>query len=259
MLGRLVRRVAATVLGAVIGASVGSALAWVAPPDLPDRPQARTLAAAAYPGRTSERIESFDATLFVESSYVRISYKHLGDIDDPRATVLAARARLADAGWQVGPVRDDRDVPELAARRGSVLAAVTPHQVTLYRVAPAAVLPLTALGALAGGVSALALAWWTTTRRASRWARILLVGCATGGLAVLVPFGAVAALLVVSSHVDRSSTPVPFYSALTGLVFFFGLVALPVFVVVAGATAGAAGLTALARGPEVTHGGRPFR
>lgn len=247
MLGRLVRRVAATLLGAVIGATVGSAMAWMAPPDLPDHAEARALAAAAYPGRTPERIEGFDATLFVESSYVRVSYKHLGEIDDPRAVVLAARARLADAGWQVGSVRDNRDVPELVARRGTLLTAVNTGQITFYRAAPAPVVPLTVLGALLGAAGALAVAWWTTNRRTPRWARIALVGLATGGLAVLVPFGAVAALLVAGSHADGSSTPVPFFSAFTGLVIYLAVVAVPIFVVVSGGTAGVAGLTVLVR------------
>ena len=155
------------VVMALIGAIAGGALAgwamWVPPP--PDA-EVRAVAAVVLPDPTySERIDHPEMLTAGEPVPAGAAPAYVAFGANRGATVAETRARLAGAGWRLGPVRGNW----YPAVRGDLLVVVRmwPDNtvVQVHRRQPAAVWPVCALATLAGAV----LAWLLTVWGLHRW------------------------------------------------------------------------------------------
>jgi hypothetical protein len=215
---------------AVAGAALGGALGWATAPDLPDDAAAYRLVQPALPAGTPAAPRRWDFTFDDHPEYTdpAWSYWLLGTdvyesgqvfFDRPypdgaeasaRAEAARVRARLDAAGWRLSGAAAHRDGHRIEVAVTYGLGSATPLlRVSVMRDRPAAVLPLTAVGLLLGGLFgwlAVAAAWRRGRRQAESW-RVLPTALFGAATLTAVPATAASAIAVVMSTRPDDVTP----------------------------------------------------
>jgi hypothetical protein len=239
---------AATVTAVALGA-LGGYLGWQTAQPLPSNADALRMVEPALPPGTSVEPQRWDFIFDNNPKYTDPRWMYLvGGTDEYRAgkvffqltypndrpareLVDGAEQRMRGAGWRPAGTDSSGCCPESTVYRDGWLVEVFSEgyldeshyglQVAVSRTTPAAVLPLTTAGLLAGGVAGWLLAAWVFRRlhRGIPTRRGVTVVVAGVGLLALFPATALSALALVASYFSPYHPAEPAWLGYTFMLF----------------------------------------
>ncbi|WP_143025321.1 hypothetical protein [Micromonospora sp. WMMB235] len=239
---------AATVTAVALGA-LGGCLGWQTAQPLPSNADALRMVEPALPPGTSAEPQRWDFIYDDNPEYTDPRWVYLiGGTDEYRAgkvffqftypndrpvrhLVDGAEQRMRAAGWRPAIMNLSGCCPESAVYRDGWLVEVFSEgaldgshnglQVAVSRTTPAAVLPLTTAGLLAGAAAGWLMAAWAFRRiqAATPTRRALTVVVAGVGLLALFPATALSALALVASYFAPHHPAEPAWIGYTFMLF----------------------------------------
>ncbi|MEV0153931.1 hypothetical protein AB0H57_09355 [Micromonospora sp. NPDC050686] len=239
---------AATFTAVALGA-FGSYLGWQTAPPLPSNAEALRMVEPAVPPEASAQPQRWDFLFddnprFTDPRWLylvggtdeyragRVFFQFTYGHDRPAAQLVRdADERMRAAGWRPATSDTAGCCPATTLYRDGWLVDVLSEgyldeshhglQIAVSRAAPAAVLPLTTAGLLAGGLAGwLVAAWMFRRARASTPARRIVTSVVVGtGLFALLPATALSAVAVVVSYLGPDHAAAPGWAGYTFILF----------------------------------------
>ncbi|WP_091640590.1 hypothetical protein [Micromonospora pallida] len=245
--GILAAITSATFAAVALGA-FGGYLGWQTAPPLPSNAEVLRMVEPALPPGASAQPQRWDFIFDDNPEYTDPRWAYLvGGTDEypagkvffqftypydkpPQQVVAGADKQLRAAGWQPADRQMSGCCPETALHRNGWLVEVFSEghldeshyglQIAVARTTPAAVLPLTTAGLLAGGLAGWLVAAWAFRhiQESSPARRALVVAVFGAGLLALLPATALSTLTLTASYFTSHHPTEP---AWVGYTFIF--------------------------------------